>query len=113
VIRRPAAALAVSLLSLVVLAAPAAAGGRGPTRPVASCVVAGSVVQATGLPTGEVVNFFVTDAAGTRGWVLGYTPDGTWSVAVPAPSGPTTYQFTSRTWGPNGTKYAVFASCAA
>ena len=113
-IHRPAAALAVSLLLLVGSASPALAGGRGgPARSSASCTVSGSVVAATCLPTGEAVNFFVTDAAGTRGWVLGMTPDGTWSMMVPAASGPTTYQFTSRTWGPGGTRYTVFASCAA
>src|SRR5438874_10235868 len=28
------------------------------------------------------------DDAGTWGWVLGFTADGTWSVAVPATNGP-------------------------
>ena len=54
----------------------------------------------------------VNDNAGTWGWVLGFTPDGAWSVSVPATNGPTTYQFVSRTWGPNGTHYTVFASCS-
>jgi hypothetical protein len=78
----------------------------------ASCSVSGNVVSATGLPTGEVINFMVTDASGTRGWVLGFTDDGTWNVYVPAPDGATTYEFASRTWGPNGSKYDVFASCS-
>ena len=53
----------------------------------------------------------VTDSSGTYGWVLGFTPDGTWTVSVPAATSPTTYQFVSRTWGPNGSKYTVFTSC--
>ncbi|MDQ1447655.1 MAG: hypothetical protein QOC79_626, partial [Actinomycetota bacterium] len=65
----------------------------------ASCAVSGSVVAASGLPTDQVVNFMVNDSAGTWGWVLGYTTDGTWSVSVRAQNGPTTYQFVSRTWG--------------
>jgi hypothetical protein len=76
----------------------------------ASCSVSGDVVSATGLPTDQVINFMVTDASGTSGWVLGMS-DGTWSVSVPAQNGPTTYEFVSRTWGPNGSKYDVFASC--
>ena len=78
----------------------------------ASCTVSGPVVAASGLPTDQVINFMVNDDAGTWGWVLGFTADGTWSVAVPATNGPTTYQFVSRTWGPNGTHYTVFASCS-
>jgi hypothetical protein len=70
-------------------------------------------VQATGLPTDQVINFMVTDSSGTNGWVLGYTPDGTWSVNVAMPTGQTTYEFVSRTYGPNGSKYTVFADCSA
>ena len=87
-------------------------GGGNVTAPTGSCTVNGDVVNATGLPNGEVINFMVTDASGSWGWVLGYTDDGTWSVAVPAQNGSTTYEFVSKTWGPNGTKYAVFASCS-
>jgi hypothetical protein len=78
----------------------------------ASCSVSGKVVSATGLPTDEVINFMVTDASGTWGWVLGMS-DGTWTLTAPPQNGPTTYEFVSRTWGPNGRKYDVFASCAA
>jgi hypothetical protein len=78
----------------------------------ASCTVSGSVVEGSGLPTDQVINFLVTDNVGTWGWVLGYTTDGTWSVSVPVATGPTTYQFVSRTRGPNGTRYTVFASCS-
>ena len=46
------------------------------------------------------------------GWVLGFTDDGTWTVYVPARAGATTYEFVSRTWGPDGSKYDVFASCS-
>ncbi|MDQ1457025.1 MAG: hypothetical protein QOH28_2645 [Actinomycetota bacterium] len=31
---------------------------------------------------------------------------------MPAQNGPTTYQFVSRTWGPYGTRYTVFAACS-
>ena len=87
-------------------------GGGGNVTPSGSCTVSGSVVSATGLSTDELVNFMVNDAGGSWGWVLGYTDDGTLSVAVPAPNGSTTYEFVSRTWGPNGSKYTVFASCS-
>lgn len=104
------------LLALLVLgAAPALAdkGGKGPnaTASSATCSVSDGVVSAVGLPTDEVINFLITDERGTSGWVLGMS-DGTWSVGVPAPNGPATYQFVSRTWGPNGSKYTVFAGCS-
>ena len=86
-------------------------GGHNATPAPASCSVAGNVVTGTGLPTDEVINFMITDASGTWGWVLGYS-EGTSVVTVPAPDGATTYEFVSRTWGPNGTRYAVFASCS-
>ena len=54
----------------------------------------------------------VTDSSGTWGWVLGYTDTGTLAVTVPSANGPTTYEFGSKTWGPNGTKYTVFANCS-
>jgi hypothetical protein len=80
--------------------------------PAASCTVSGSVANAVGLPTDQVINFLVTDSTGISGWVLGNTADGVWSVSLPTASGPTTYQFVSRTWGSNGSKYTVFASCS-
>lgn len=101
----------------IIAASPAVAdrGGNGNARPddrvAGNCVVSGDLVTATGLPTDEVVNFLVTDSAGKWGWVLGFTDDGTWSVSVPAHEGAATYEFVSRTWGPNGSKYEVFASC--
>ncbi len=101
-------------LSLVLTAAPALAakGGNHNASATAGCGFAGNVVQAAGLPTDQVINFMVTDSSGTSGWVLGFTPDGTWSVNVAAPSESTTYEFVSRTFGPNGSKYAVFTSCS-
>jgi hypothetical protein len=69
-------------------------------------------VTGTGLPTDQALNFMVTDASGSWGWVLGFTDDGTWSVAVSAPNGAATYEFVSRTWGQNGSKYTVFAGCS-
>jgi hypothetical protein len=106
----------IAALSVLVLGASpalAARGGHGHSTalPGASCSVSGDVVTAVGLPTDQVINFLITDDAGTWGWVLGMS-DGTWSVQVPAPNGSTTYQFVSRTWGPNGSKYDVFASCS-
>jgi hypothetical protein len=88
-------------------------GGRNVSAPTGSCTASGNTVSATGLPNGEVINFMITDASGSWGWVLGYTDDGSWSVAVPTQKGSTTYEFVSKTWGPNGTKYTVFATCSA
>jgi hypothetical protein len=105
----------IALLIVVsfTLAAPALAGKGGkPAASVAGCSVSSNVVTATGLPTGQLINFMVSNASGTTGWVLGYTSDGTWSVDVPASSGATSYQFVSSTWGPDGSKYDVFASCS-
>jgi hypothetical protein len=101
----------VPLALIVVLGTSSVAGaaGRKGARSSATCSVAGSTVTAVGLPTGEVINFMLTDETGTRGWVLGYTPDGTWAVAVPA--GEATYAFVSRTYGRDGSRYDVFATC--
>lgn len=92
----------------------AARGGNGgnPNRTATACDVDGNVVSTTGLPTYEVINFMVTDSSGTRGWVLGITWEGWWTLTVPERSGPTTYEFVSRTYGPSGTKYDVFSTCS-
>jgi len=74
--------------------------------------VDGNVVRATGLPVDVLLNFIVTDANGGWGQVLGFS-DGTWSVNVPDRSGPTTYKFTSVTWGKDGKKFDVYAKCSA
>ncbi len=105
----------IALAALVALAVAVPAAQAGGRKPVSDppCTVSGNVVSATGLPTDQVINFMVTNSSGTTGWVLGFTADGNWSVNVPASSGPTTYQFVSRTWGPNGSKYTVFSSCSA
>ncbi len=100
------------VLAVPALAAKGDGGKGGNLAAAASCTVAGGVVNATGLPTGQLINFQYTDATGTTGWVLGFTSNGTWSVWVPAQNGATTYQFISATWGPNGGKYNVFASCS-
>jgi hypothetical protein len=39
--------------------------------------VSGNTVQGSGLPTDAVLNFFLTDADGKKGWALGYSEDGT------------------------------------
>ncbi len=93
-------------MAITVFAAP-------PSRSAGSCSVDGTMVSATGLPTDQVVNFMVTDGSGTSGWVLGTTWEGTWAVSVPARDGWTKYEFASKTWGKNGAKYRVFASCTA
>lgn len=105
------AAALVFMLALPVTAF--AKHGPGSASATAGCTVSGNVVQATGLPTDQVVNFMVNDSSGTTGWVLGYTGDGTWSVSVSTPNGATSYAFVSTTWGPNGSKYTTFASCSA
>jgi hypothetical protein len=101
----------VAVLALVP-AALAAKGGHNAAASSAPCTMSGNVVYGSGLPTDQVINFMVTDASGTWGFVLGYTHDGTWSVNVPAANGSTTYEFVSRTYGPDGSKYNVFQSCA-
>jgi hypothetical protein len=73
----------------------------------------GNVVEASDLATDTVLNFFVTDAGGKNGRVLGITWSGTWSVTVPDRTSPTTYEFASTTFGKNGSKYRVYASCTA
>jgi hypothetical protein len=102
----------VALLSAAMPAIAAKGGGGHATAADATCSVQDNVVRGSGLPTDEVLNFMVSDSSGTVGWVLGFTDDGTWNVDVPAPGGATTYAFVSRTWGPNGSKYDVFASCS-
>ena len=88
--------------------------GQGKNDPVsADCSFSNNVVTVTGLPVWTVINFLITDSSGGNGWVLGMTDDGTWAQSVPAPTGPTTYQFISSTWGPNGSKYSVYATCSA
>lgn len=89
-------------------------GGSGDvTPPSGSCTVNGNVVAGSGLPNWTLMNFMVTDASGATGWVLGYTDDGTSAVSVPERNGATTYEFASKTWGPSGAKYDVFATCSA
>jgi hypothetical protein len=106
--------IAAIIATLALAATPAFAdrggNGRNSDRQPGSCSVSDNVVSAVGLPTDEVINFLITSSTGTSGWVLGMS-DGTWSVVVPPQDGPATYEFVSRTWGPNGSKYSVFASC--
>src|SRR6266540_6293413 len=94
------AAALTALLTLGLSASTAPAQADPPVP--GTCAYAAGVVSAAGLPTGAVINFFVTDAAGRTGEVLGYAgADGTASVGVPAPSGLTTYDFGSVTRGPS------------
>ena len=110
-----AALITLLLFGLIAGTTLAAQGGRGggsPHREVATCQIDGNVVSTTGLPTYEVINFMVTDANGKVGWVLGITWEGWWDVTVPGRSGPTTYEFVSRTYGNNGSRYTVYSSCS-
>jgi len=108
-----ATAVMVVLIPALLVGMAATVFAAQPSRSSGSCSVDGTVVTATGLPTDQVVNFMVTDGSGTSGWVLGTTWEGTWAVSVPARDGWTRYDFASKTWGKNGAKYKVFASCAA
>jgi hypothetical protein len=108
------AAVVALLVSLsVTSAAPAAPSRDRLAAGTASCTVSGNVVDVTGLPTDYVVNFMVSDAGGTYGWVLGYSIEGALSVPVPTRTGPTTYEFASTTYSKDGSKYLVYASCSA
>jgi hypothetical protein len=108
--RRITATLAITG-ALFAISSPAMAGKQVHSASTTSCSVSGNLVSATGLPTDQVINFMLTDSSGTTGWVLGQASDGTAYVTVPDQHGPTTYAFVSRTWGANGSKYNVFASC--
>jgi hypothetical protein len=112
--RKTIALLCAAAVCLAVALPLAYAGSRTRTAAgTASCTVSGNAVEATGLPTDAVVNFMLTDADGKDGWGLGYTWDGTWSVRVPDRTSPTRYEFASTTFGKNGSKYWVYASCSA
>jgi len=104
---------AVALGLAVVL--PLASAGTRPhgtgAASTAGCTVDGNVVRATGLPVNVLLNLVVDDANGGWSRALGFS-DGTWSVSVPDRSGPTTYKFTSVTWGKDGSKFDVYAQCS-
>jgi hypothetical protein len=109
-----AALITLLMFGLIVGTTLAAKGGsgKGPAKePVGSCVVDGTLVHGSNLPVWELMNFMVTDASGTTGWVIGYTDTGERSINVPAANGPTRYEFAGRTYGTGGTKYEVYASC--
>jgi hypothetical protein len=112
--RKTIALLFAAALCLAVVLPLASAGTRRPQAAAntGGCSVDGNVVRATGLPVDVLLNFIVSDANGGWGQVLGFS-DGTWSVNVPDRSGPTTYQFTSVTWGKDGKKFDVYAQCSA
>lgn len=111
---RRALVLALVTGVALLLPSPATAAKKGPNATsAATCAVDGTTVSASGLPTDEVINFMVTDSSGTYGWALGITWEGTWTLSVPVADEPTTYQFVSRTWGNDGSRYTVFAACSA
>ncbi len=110
-------------LAIVAMAVPVAAAGNGKglarkqareaAAVTATCTVDGNTVYGQDLPP-DLTNFMVMeDGVMTYGWVLGHSYSGEWTVTVPDRTGPVTYQFTSATWGKNGSKYNVFASCTA
>ncbi len=109
--------LIATIAVLALAATPALAGkggnGNGNREPTGSCTVYGNVVHGTGLPNWELMNFMVTDASGSTGWVIGFTDDGTRAIDVQDRSGPTTYEFVSETRGRDGSRYDVYASCEA
>jgi hypothetical protein len=109
--------MAIALIAATAAFATPALAGKGGSHssslPSASCTVNGNTVSATGLPTDQVINFMITDPTSAYGWVLGMSDNGLWSLEVPARTGPTTYEFASKTWGPAGSKYTVFAACSA
>ena len=113
--RKTIALLFAVALSLAVVLPLASAGTRphgAGAASTAGCTVEGNVVRAAGLPVNVLLNLVVDDANGGWSQALGFS-DGTWSVNVPDRSGPTTYKFTSVTWGNNGSKYYVYAKCSA
>ena len=121
--RKTIALLFAAALCLAVVLPLASAGNRRPhgAASTAGCTVDGNVVSAAGLPVADkpesmdlcfLLNVIVDDANGSWGQVLGFS-DGTWSVNVPDRTGPTTYKFTSITWGKDGSKYHVYAQCSA
>jgi hypothetical protein len=112
--RKSFATLAAAAVCLAIAMPLASAGTRTKAAAGAgTCEVSGNVVNATGLPTNTVLNFFVTNADGKDGRVLGITWGGTWSVTVPDRTSRTTYEFASTTFGKHGSKYWVYASCTA
>ena len=112
--RKTIALLCAAAVSLAVALPLAYAGNRTHAAAGAGgCTVSGNTVEGWGLPTDAVVNFIVTDAGGKHGWPLGITWDGTWTVTVPDRTGATKYEFASTTFGKNGSKYWVYASCSA
>lgn len=92
-------------------------GAFAAKAPTGACAYApvgsGGVVSATGLPNGAIINFMTHDnvTGAQDGWVLGVTDNGAWQVNVPAPVHSTTYDFVSKTWGKNGSKYNIYAEC--
>ena len=97
------------LIAGTTLAAP---GGNGKVV-TGACAVDGTTVHGWSLPDWELMNFMVTDTSGTTGWVIGFTDNGERWISVPARSGPTRYEFTGRTYGKDGKKCDVYASCTA
>jgi hypothetical protein len=111
----PIIASAATLAFAVVSAASATNSYAAPRAPQGTCSYANGVVSAAGLPTGQVLNFLVKDntTGSQTGWVLGISDNGTWQVDVTPATSSTTYEFVSKTWGPNGSKYTVYDECTA
>jgi hypothetical protein len=104
-------------VALMLIPTQAFAGGHGNgnsnREASATCRVEGNMVISESLPVDALLNFMVTDADGKTGWVLGRTSSGYWAVGVPDRTSHTTYEFVGRTYGKNGAKYRVYASCDA
>lgn len=110
--------LGVTLVAIAALLAFAVPSSYARTRALAgsgTCSYANGSVTATGLPTGVVINFMEVDntTGSQTGWVLGISDNGNWSVDVTPPVSSTTYEFVSKTYGPDGSHFTVYASCTA
>ena len=107
--------LTATIVALILVPTQALAGGHGNGNREASatCRVEGNTVISESLPVDVLINFMVTDTDGKTGWVLGKTSSGYWAVGVPDRTSDTTYEFVGKTYGRNGAKYRVYASCDA
>jgi hypothetical protein len=106
-------ATAAVIVTVAGIAPTAALAAKPAATNGATCSYSNGYVHGSGLPTDQVVNFTKSDASGSSAWAVGYTSDGTADVYVGTPNGAATYQYISKTWGANGSKYTVFASCTA
>lgn len=94
-----------AIILALALAAPVMAAKSAPT----TCVVDGTSVTATGLPTDELIYFFFTTDTVKQGQAIGFTDTGSFTVEVFPRDGETTYEFARA----QGNHYVVLSTCAA